>query len=383
MNIIPISAPDTSKNNSFVGMAETSAVAAARRSQGLFVNPTELPEDDRKEYWKGKGLVHGPDWLEREPEAVDPVLEKMFDRGDKFVVIGASKTRKSFMIMQLSLCLSAGIDFLGIKVTKARRVLLVQMEIQDRHAHRRFKKLFNALGLKPEHADRIRIINGRGRNITPDDILAAAKEVDAEVVIIDPLYKLMDGAENGVEDMKPILTQFDVIAEETGAAVGYVHHDGKGNPGSRDTRDRGAGSGVLGRDYDACMTITPHEEGDDHVVIDMLLRNYPIRQPFTAVWEDGRFKTSDILPVAAKSKNPNANPTSKRPDSEYFDLVRRALGAKPLNAGELDQALRDKGLAKEKATSVRNSALNHQVIEMDTDFGKGKVYRVKSERRAL
>jgi uncharacterized metal-binding protein len=32
-----------------------------------------------------------------------------------------------------------------------------------------------------------------------------AKKVGAELVVIDPLYKLVDGDENSAQDMKPIL----------------------------------------------------------------------------------------------------------------------------------------------------------------------------------
>jgi RecA-family ATPase len=38
------------------------------------------------------------------------------------------------------------------------------------------------------------------------------------VVILDPLYKLLEGDENSAQDMKPLLAGFDRLAETTGAA---------------------------------------------------------------------------------------------------------------------------------------------------------------------
>jgi RecA-family ATPase len=105
------------------------------------------------------------------------------------------------------------------------------------------------------------------------ELLAAFKN-KPEVIFFDPLYKLNEGVENAAEDMRTILAAFDMVAEETGAAIVYVHHDTKGNPGDRDIRDRGAGSNVLGRDYDACMTLTSHAQEDEAIVVDVLLRNY-------------------------------------------------------------------------------------------------------------
>jgi RecA-family ATPase len=39
--------------------------------------------------------------------------------------------------------------------------------------------------------------------------------------------------------VKPVLAQFDRLAESTGAAVVYIHHDTKGAAGERDSRDPG------------------------------------------------------------------------------------------------------------------------------------------------
>ena len=80
------------------------------------------------------------------------------------------------------------------------------------------------------------------------------------------------------------MSAFDELAEQTGAAIIYVHHDTKGSPGDKDIRDRGAGSNVLGRDYDACVTLTAHASDPDATVVEVLLRNFPPQDPFTIAW---------------------------------------------------------------------------------------------------
>ena len=90
----------------------------------------------------------------------------------------------------------------------------------------------------------------RGADFSPEQITPIVKRVGAELVVIDPLYKLVNGDENSAQDMK---AYFDRVMRETGAALLYVHHDAKGSAGDRNIRDRGAGSGVLARDYDAAL----------------------------------------------------------------------------------------------------------------------------------
>lgn len=119
-----------------------------------------------------------------------------------------------------------------------------------------------ALELTPDDLqDRLQIVNGRGMALAGAAGIEAVKRAvlpfAPDLICIDPLYKISVGKENAAEDAKTVLALFDQLAEQTSAAVLYVHHDSKGFSGDRDIRDRGAGSNVLGRDYDAAFTLTP------------------------------------------------------------------------------------------------------------------------------
>jgi RecA-family ATPase len=250
-------------------------------------------------------VVDAATWLVTEPPPVDPILVDTYDTGDKVCVIGASKTRKSFFVLQKALCLAAGMDFLAWKVPAPRRVLLVQLEIQERHYWRRVRRMVSALGISPEAiGDRLRVVNGRGKGVTLEHLQQYAEETRAEVVVVDPLYKFYRGDENSAEAMAAVLAWFDILAQATGAAVVYVHHDPKGMPGDRETRDRGSGSNVLSRDYDACVTLTEHRDQENASVIRVLLRNYAPQAGFSVMWADGCFRVAyDIEAVHATSKS--------------------------------------------------------------------------------
>jgi hypothetical protein len=234
-------------------------------------------------------VINAADWITTDPPEHDPVLVDVFDRGDKLAIVAPSKMRKSFFLMQGAVCMAAGVEFLHWAVARPFKVLVVQMEIRDHHYHRRLRRMWEALN-RPDIGDRLHILNGRGMaGLDFGRVATIAQKLQSEVICFDPLYKLSSGDENSAQDMKPVLAEFDKLAETTGAAVVYVHHDAKGAASERDTRDRGAGSGVLARDYDACITMTAQRDNPDTAVVACLLRNYPPQDAFCATWEDGRF----------------------------------------------------------------------------------------------
>ncbi len=292
-------------------------------------------------------IINAATLLDSEPPAPDQILEDTIDAGDKLAIISSSKLYKSMLSLQMALSLTAGRNFLTWRVTRPRKVLYIQFEIKDDHFHRRIKRMARAMGITAEDlGDRLQIINARGMGISGpagiERILKVAMDFHPEVIFFDPLYKLATGVENAAEDAKIILNAFDVLAEKTGAAIVYIHHDAKGSPGDRDIRDRGAGSNVLARDYDACFTMTSHASDPDAIVIEVLLRNYRPQEPFTIIWtvdESGgyRFETSaDILPEKKTSKTRATQP----PLSIYLPIAASILGNKETEVGTFKTTLK-------------------------------------------
>lgn len=189
-------------------------------------------------------FIKAVDWINIEPPKPDQILTDLFDAGDKAAIIGSSKLRKSFFLFQMIICLATGQPFLDFAIPKARRAAYIQFEIRDHHAHRRFNRICNALNVTAtDLADRLLILNARGLGISGpqglERLTQSLADFRPEVIGFDPLYKLATGVENAAEDMKTILSAFDRLAEQTGAAIIYIHHDPKGSPGDKDIRDRG------------------------------------------------------------------------------------------------------------------------------------------------
>jgi hypothetical protein len=259
-------------------------------------------------------------WCKEELPAPEQVLEGIFDLGDKVGIIASSKSMKSFFLLQMAISISVGLPFLGWKISKPYKVCLIQFELKKHHNQRRLKNMCRGLEIDPKHLEgRFLILNARGLGLVGPKgikkIQQAIADFHPDVIFFDPLYKISTGVENAAEDTKVILNAFDGLAEETEAAIVYTHHDPKGSPGDRDIRDRGAGSNVLGRDFDAGITLTQHATDPDVIVVETLLRNYRHQEGFTIKFvEDDerrgyRFEERpDIVPEKKTSKSKPALP---------------------------------------------------------------------------
>jgi hypothetical protein len=309
--------------------------------------------------------VNAADWLDTEPPEPDQIIEDVFDVGDKLAIIGSSKMRKTFFLLQGLLCLAAGRPFLRWRVSKPRRVSHVQYEIQPAHYHRRLKRMCRALGITARDlGDRLQIINARGSGLTGAEGIEKLALLVAphhpEIISFDPLYKVATGAENAAEDAKVVLHAFDRLIEQTGAAVAYVHHDAKGFSGDRDIRDRGAGSNIIGRDYDACVTLTPHVTEEAAAVVEIMLRNYRPQEMFSILWTEDedhggyRFETQDtIAPTKQTSANGKAKDTVAL--TTYLPAALEIVQAAPLPVGVFLDALRVKtGLTHSRSWNFRH-----------------------------
>jgi hypothetical protein len=87
---------------------------------------------------------------------------------------------------------------------------------------------------------------------------------------------------------------------------------------------------VLGRDYDACVTLTEHRDQEDALVIGVLLRNYPPQEGFTVVWQDGCFRlAADLAALAATSSSKAEQRQRGMGLNELVEVVCRELVTKP------------------------------------------------------
>ena len=194
------------------------------------------------------------------PELSPPLIEGVLRQGHKMLLAGPSKAGKSFALIELSICIAEGAKWLGRWACAPGRVLYVNLELDRASCLHRFADVYQALGLSPNHVDRIDLWNLRGASVPMDKLapklIRRAKNRDYIAVILDPIYKVLTGDENAADQMAKFCNQFDLVCRQLGCAVVYCHHHSKGAQGGKRSMDRASGSGVFARDPDALLDMT-------------------------------------------------------------------------------------------------------------------------------
>lgn len=200
------------------------------------------------------------------PPMKEELIENVLRVGHKMLVSGPSKAGKSYLLIELAICIAEGREWLGNKC-KQGKVVYLNMELDQAECYQRFKQIYNGLGIKPDNIQNIRIWNLRGF-ATPMDKLAPLlinrfKEKNYLAVIVDPIYKVITGDENSATEMSKFCSYFDRCSEALGTAMIYCHHHSKG-AGAKysNAMDRASGSGVFARDPDAILDMTELNPGE-------------------------------------------------------------------------------------------------------------------------
>ena len=251
--------------------------------------------------------VVASEWLGLDLAPPEPVIEGLFDKGDKAMLSGASKSRKTTFVMGLGISIAAGKPMFLNWPLRRMRVGIFQFEVTEGHYHRRMRRICKHYDIgSTDLGDYLHIVNARGSDLSSldevfKDISAVVRAKSLDLVVIDPAYKLLE-EENLSEGVKPLLRKLDILCKETGVAVLVVHHYAKGASGDKQAVDRSVGSGVWGRDMDALICLDPHQEPNLYVC-EQVCRAYPPCDPFSIRLnpESLIFELDDAVPVV-KSK---------------------------------------------------------------------------------
>lgn len=246
---------------------------AMRSSQKQFLIDTNIGKESFTE-WKEwiesvnddlpdpEGLADVWDNL---PDLAPGLIDGLLRQGHKMLLAGPSKAGKSFLQIEMCIAIAEGRKWLNWDCTRGK-ALYVNLELDRASCLHRFKDVYGALGIKPEHLDNIDIWNLRGKSrpmdkLAPMLIRRAAKK-NYIAIIIDPIYKVITGDENSADQMANFCNQFDKVCTELGVAVIYCHHHSKGAQGGKKSMDRASGSGVFARDPDALIDLIELEVSD-------------------------------------------------------------------------------------------------------------------------
>jgi len=217
------------------------------------------------------------------------------------------------------------------------------------------------------YPDNLWIINARGYEFGQDweqQIIRWTQECNAQVLIIDPLYKLIDGDENSAKDVKGVLKKFDRICRETGVALVYVSHTAKGGGRDRNSIDMAVGSSVIARDFDTQIALREHTE-EDCLIVDIIARSHKSPDMFCIRFDESRFVLAPELPIREQKSGLNApDPT----EEDALDAVECAM-----SSGELERLFNKQvGFSQVEARALKQKFVRDgRLIERPN--GKGKL----------
>lgn len=192
--------------------------------------------------------------LEIPPKLKPELIEGVLRQGHKMFISGPSKAGKTFAVMQLALAVATGGQWFGWKC-RTGSVLYINLELDENTCLNRFNNICKKMQIDPKTLTNLQVLNLRGHTLTSNDladVLTSDKFDQFQLVIIDPIYKIFDGAENDQQCVTRFCSAINRIAG-TDASVVYVHHHSKGAQGDKFVMDRASGSGVFARDADAMV----------------------------------------------------------------------------------------------------------------------------------
>ncbi len=146
------------------------------------------------------------------------------------VIYGPPSGGKSFVAIDMGLCIATGTDYHGHPVKK-KPMLYVAAEGQSGMLVR-IKAWLAHHGIDSSALSDFSLLPRPCTIDTPgelDDLLAAIKELPKApgLIVLDTVARIMSGDENSTADMGKLVRACDRIREQTGAQVVLIHHTGK------------------------------------------------------------------------------------------------------------------------------------------------------------
>ncbi len=196
-------------------------------------------------------------------------LDGLLPKHGKAMLYGPPKVGKSLVSLQLARCIASGEDFLDIKTVKGR-VLYLQFELGEEILQSRL------LSTKQSYED---VFVGTtfslklDSNVGQKEIRATLEAVEPNVLILDPLYKAINGDENESHDMLAVLNYIDTLIEAFDCSVFLIHHAGK------EISRRGRGSSVLEDWVDSLIQLTKVNKNNESMRVRLkpiFLRHAPL-----------------------------------------------------------------------------------------------------------
>lgn len=347
--------------------AEDAAEAFAKLVQN------ELRNGDTMQF-----TIDAADWLEQPDQPERPIIDNLIEAGEAIAIVGSAKAGKSFLALQIALCIAAGFPFMGNAVHQ-RRVLVANLEVAAAQYKRRLRRMADTLQIDiASLRGWLTIQNLKESGTNWETLRADADSVEADVILVDPFYQIFEGEEvdeiavqNAIQSMRRLQA-----ADKT---LITVFHAPKGFNGDRNLIDMISGSSRLARYPEAILGLMNHAEGDDLRVFSTVLRNHPPSDDLTLRLSYGAFTIEPCIApyvetaasrkrkaeAQARRAEKDADGAQAKSDEEKANDLRIAISGVLYHAGDTLLTRRDILDEVRGKTSATNEMLNAMIQNGD------------------
>lgn len=297
--------------------------------------------------------VDAADWLTQPDEPETPLVHGLIERGEMFAAVGQSKAGKSFIALQLCICVAAGIQFLGHPVERSR-VYIANLEISARQFKKRLRRMCAKLEVNPETLRGwLFVENMKGESATWQWVFDSCTVNGCALAVIDPFYQIFKGDESDVEACTAAIDEMKKF-QKAQITLGIVFHSPKGFSGDRQLIDMISGSSILARFPESVIGLLNHAYQKTCRVVDAVLRNYAPPEPFTIELDDGAFILApDVAPDVETVRTRMMN-RAKKEQPALADAITETLRTAQANAERRGVAFKGLpvGVAADKARKL-------------------------------
>jgi hypothetical protein len=192
------------------------------------------------------------DFLSAEDDAEDWVIPGLLAREDRMILTGAEGLGKMMLLRQIAVTAAAGIHPFTHQPMRPRTVLLVDLENPAQIMRQTIRKMVEQAKIKSSRhdvADRVYVERRpEGLNLAePANVAWLMKRVtlcDPDILIIGPLYKLMNDNPNDEATARACTVALDLVRTRGRCALLLEAHAGHATSGMTDRPVRPTGSSL-------------------------------------------------------------------------------------------------------------------------------------------
>lgn len=262
-------------------------------------------------------------------KSMPPVLiENILHQGHSMLLCGPAKSYKSYLLLMLCIGIATGTEWLGNKCSQGN-VLLIEFENSEIMTHNRIKSILEENGLDESclsHISILSIKNTFNMDKLTDWLIKNIPQDLYSAIIIDPLYKIFEGAESQAEFVDKVLSKIDYLSKKLKASIIMCHHTKKETQGYQSPIDKISGSSIIGRDIAAliCISAVYEKDGYSHELIKTKLRHFPPQEPFYINISGGTYsiEKKKNTPKTNTASEESANISKSAESKNKKDLIR-------------------------------------------------------------